>query len=176
MKVYVNKTKLMLRMIVVGALAIFAVVGIILSLIFMYQEPFTAIIVIIALAFLLFAMLYTIKISFVRDKDEPVLIISEDGVFDKRILKAVVPWNNLEWRYVVVKGNPSICIDILDFEYEYAQKPGFLDHISFALAKVLGFPKYNVDLLSLKTRATDIREEFEKYKKPYDKSKRDSGI
>lgn len=155
-------------MILCGFLLLLGVAMIIFTLVYMQKnfELLPGLAVLFGAALLVVSMAYTIKANSVPDMESPVLIIDKKGFYDRRLSTQPVPWEYLQWRFYRVKGNPSISLDIKEgFESRYIPEPGLLDKFSYVMAKLLGFPKYSVDLMSLATPAAEIVKECEKYKK-----------
>ncbi len=164
MKVYIHKTKLGLRIAVFRFVQLLSLAIIALGVYSCGEELFTGLFIIATGAFLLLAMMHTLKSVKFGNWDEPVIEITVNGFWDRRVFVRPVPWAKLDWRFYTVKGNPSIGIHINGRDEDYVPSPDFVDKFAYKMAAMLGFYKYHIDLMSLKTKAEDIRLECEKYK------------
>lgn len=166
-----NKTKNIIRLSVVGFLLLVGVALLLFTFFLVLKEPdfepLAFIALVFASLFLILSMYHTLKINLAYDDaDKAILSVTEEGFYDRRITKRTVPWDNVEWRYIVVKGNPSICFNILRNELSYLKKQGFTEKTVSTLSKFFGFPSHTIDLMSLAEKPSKIKAEFEKYKNP----------
>ena len=165
MKVYINKTKLAFRIILIKFLAVFSIALLLFGLYLYVESAFASLLIVACSLFLLTAMIHTLKINNkLKSDQQPVLEITDDGVFDRRIMRKPLPWSNMQWKYFMVKGNPSIAFDVLRGKNEYLYDLGYSDKIVNVLSRTFGIPPNTIDLLSLSTSAEEIKAEFLKYK------------
>ena len=170
MDIYLNKTINFIRLAIVGFILLLGVALLLFTIFLALYHPDFEPAAFAALAFsslfLIFAMYHTLKLNLsYKNADHPILTINQDGLYDRRVTKRAVPWDLIEWRYIVMKGNPSVSFNILRNEFSYLHKQGLTDRLMAKLSRLFGFPKYNVDLMSLKEDPVKIKTEIEKYKK-----------
>lgn len=167
MKLDANTAKIKLRIIILGVcnlLMLFAIAAFLMGL---QEEPIPVVIsIVVVLPFIgMFISMISRDLNDLKNPNGIVEITSE-GFIDRRTMKKVLPWNNLEWNKKTVKGRTSIMFRILKDEDRYMKKMNFTDRMNFTFAKPLRMKPYYVDLFSLSKTTKEIIAEFENYKAP----------
>lgn len=100
----------------------------------------------------------------------PLIEMTQETFWDRRISSGPIPWSGIEWRAVYAK-NGSIQMNVAP-EYEHLMLKSFGDGLSAKYCEMLGFPRYTVSPIATGHTTQQLEEICTRFKAPMPKRRR----